>query len=258
MLVSGMARAIYLWLPSLTAFALSACSGSESGFFSNVVTAGTGSVSQAGAPSSSAGAFSSSGSPGSAGTTISPGSAGRDEAGDGSGGAQTGGTGGASSGGASSGGPHSGGTAGSSAGAGAHAGGGAGAHAGAGGSGASAGHAGASSGSAGAAGATQDLSCSELIKLANSQLEAARACDPNAKPIQCTGTVTTTCKCEVPVQKDTSAETKAYLSTLKQINAKNCVQVCTALACSPADNAQCKASGGSDTGSCVSSHGLTL
>jgi len=58
------------------------------------------------------------------------------------------------------------------------------------------------------------------------------------------------------VQKDSSPETKAYLATLKRIQDKDCVQVCTALACSLANNVQCKASGAGTMGTCVSSYGL--
>jgi hypothetical protein len=102
------------------------------------------------------------------------------------------------------------------------------------------------------------LSCSELLKLANQQLEAARACNVAADAMQCTGSVMTPCNCEVPVGKDTTTETKDYLATLKRLKDKDCTQVCTALACIAPNNAQCKASGSSIMGTCVAtSHGPT-
>jgi len=243
-----MARPIYLYLPSLAVFALSACGGSETGFFSPSTSGGTGSSSHAGA-SSVGGSTASAGSPGSAGSAAGAGnlgSAGQDEAGDGSGGAQTGGAG------------NSGGAAGNSGGgrAGASARGGAGGRTGAGGSGAAAGHAGSNSGGAGGGGANQDAACNELVKLATQQLEAARACNVAVNSLQCTGSVKTVCNCEVPVQRDASSETKAYLETLKKIKDQDCVQVCPAVACTQVTDAHCReSSSSSSTGSCVASHG---
>ena len=251
MLVLRMPRRIVLWLPCLTLVALSACGGSENGFFSDD-TGGTGGFSRAGAPSS---AGSSSGGPSSAGS-IGAGTAGQDAAGNGSGGAQSAGAapgGSTSSGGASLGGAtNAGGAAGRTSGA------------GSGGSAASAGQAGgkggsANGGSAGSAGSNQDPSCSELTKRASQQLEAARVCNLDQEALQCTGKVTTQCGCQVPVQRTESAETKAYLKTLKEIEDKHCIIACTAIACMAASNAQCKASGSSAMGTCVAtSHGPTF
>ncbi|HET7543503.1 MAG TPA: hypothetical protein VFK05_26700 [Polyangiaceae bacterium] len=241
-----MARPICIWLPSLAAFALSACGGSESGFFSDLPRAGAGGAGHAGA-TAHAGSLSSSGgsaNPGGAGAPTvagSPGSAGNlGSAGE----AQTSaGSGGASSGGTASGGAASGGRAGSNTGGTAN-------HAGSGGSGATGGRAGAPS--AGAGGSSQELTCSELLKLANQQLDAARVCNLAANALQCTGTVMNTCNCEVSVQRSDSAETKAYLATLKQLKAKDCVTVCTAIVCRPVSDGDCKSSGsGSSMGICT-------
>ncbi|HEY0468030.1 MAG TPA: hypothetical protein VGC79_27710, partial [Polyangiaceae bacterium] len=178
----------------------------------------------------------SSGNTNSSGSAGNPGSAGQeDHAGNGSGGAQTGG---ASTGGR--GGAHSGGAGGS--------------RAGAGGSG-TGGRAGAPGDAAGTGGTNQELSCSELLKLANKQLEAARACNVAANSLQCTGTVDNPCGCEVPVQREASTETKAYLETLKQLKDKDCSQSCPKIACTLVGDAQCQASGSSTTGTCVVSHG---
>jgi len=236
-----MARRIYLWLPSLTVLALSACSGADTGFFSPVLTAGAGGSSHAGA-SSSAGSTSISGSTGQAG---SPPAGGAGRTGASSGGAQTGG---ASSGGASTGGANSaGGVAGRAAG-------------GAGGTGASAGHAGANGGSAnaGAGGSNPDSICKELLKQADQQLEAARECNLAADALQCTGKVTNQCGCQVPVQRTDSTATKAYLKTQQLLEDKGCIIACTAIACPSVTNAQCKASGTGAMGTCVSTtHGPT-
>ena len=234
-----MARAIFIWLPSTIALALCACGGSsEGGFFSDIVSgaggtghAGTtsraGSTSSSGGPSS-AGSPSNAGSPSSAG---SPSTAGQGGASAGSGGAQTAG---ASSGGRA-GSTSSGGTGGSGA---------------TGGGGAAAGHGGSQSGSSGSGGANQST-CNELLKQANQQLDEARACNFAANSQQCTGTVKNPCNCEVSVHRDDAPETKAYLATLKQIMANNCVQVCTAALCKPVTIGQCKQSGSSTMGMCV-------
>lgn len=240
MLRSRMAGRICIWLPSLTVLALSACGGSETGFFSDVASAGSGHGGASGHAGSSSMSSSGSGSgnPGSAGSSNSAGAIG--VAGDSSSAGDDGSSGGSGNAGSASGGTSSGGRAGATAS------GGTSAHAGAAGSGAAAGHAGSATGTAGSGGTNQELSCSDLLKQANQQLDDARACIPNAKLIQCTGTVKNTCGCEVPVQRDDSAETKAYLSTLKKIAAKNCATVCTAQACRLVTDAECKSSSGPD------------
>lgn len=241
MLRSRMARRIYLWLPSLTVFALSACGGSESDFFSSGGRSGS---SHAGA-SSHAGSSStaSAGSPSSAGNF---GSAGADVAGSTSSGGSPG-SGGDSEGGRSSGGTSSGGT-GSSGRAGASSGGGSGGRPGTGGSGATAGHGGRSSG----AGGTNDTTtCDDLHKLAEEQLDAARACNVAMSAPQCTTTVQNTCDCPVPVRREDSAETKAYLATMKKVKDKNCSWFCTKQACQQVTDADCKSSGSGSMGVCT-------
>ena len=101
---------------------------------------------------------------------------------------------------------------------------------------------------------SQELSCKELLKQADQQLDAARACSLAANARQCTGSVKNTCNCDVAVQREDSAETKAYLSTLKQLKAKDCVTVCTAIACRLVDDGECKASGSGAMGLCVASN----
>ncbi|HYQ00090.1 MAG TPA: hypothetical protein VER96_15550 [Polyangiaceae bacterium] len=239
-----MARRICLWLPSLTVLALSACGGSETDFFGGNGSAGSnhaGNASHAGSTSSSGtGNSGSAGKSSSAGTTGVAGDLG--SAGDSSIGGQ--GVGGNGNGGSPSAGSSAGGRAG------ANGSGGTG-HAGSAGSGATAGHAGAQTGSAGSGGTNQDAGCSDLLKQASQQLEAARECNPNAKSIQCTGTVKNTCGCEVPVQRDDSSETRAYLATLKKIDAKNCTTVCTAQACKVVTDAECQSSGSDGAGVCT-------
>ena len=242
-----MVRPIAFWLPGFTVFALIACGGSESGFFSDVGHVGSagasahagstsgsaGSHAGAAGSSSSAGAGAGAGNPGTAGDL---GNGGRGEAGNDDGGTESGGESSGGRAGANSGG----GSAGSHAGAG-------GSHAGAGGSGATAGHAGQS----GSAGSNQEPTCSDLLKQASEQLEAARSCNPDSHSLQCTGTVKNTCNCQVPVQKSDSAETKAYLNTLKKLDDKNCATVCTAQACKLVTAADCKTSGSDGAGVCT-------
>ena len=122
----------------------------------------------------------------------------------------------------------------------------------AGSAGAGAGSGGAGSGGA-AGGGGGELTCTKLFAQATKQLEAAQTCSLAANAMQCTGEVNNLCGCEVPVQRDNSAETQAYLATLKQIEKQKCTQVCPAIACFPVSFARCKAnSPGSTGGTCVS------
>jgi len=245
MLPSRMARRICLWLPALTVIALSACGGAESGFFSDVDRGGAsqGGASHGGASSHAAGSPSNSGGSGNAANSSNAGNVGVaggvGAAGDGSAGEEEAGRsgGGASSAGASSGGR--GGVSGAS---------GAAGRGGAGGSGAAAGHGGAQAGSGGK---SDEPTCDDLFAQANQQLEAAQACSLSASSLQCIDTVKTICNCEVPVRRSDSAETKAYLATLRKIDTKNCKTVCTAQACKLVTDAECRASGSGSTGVCT-------
>ena len=224
-----MARPYSFLLPGLIAVALfSGCGGtSNDGFFSPLVgNAGASGSSNTGGVSSTAGAHASSGGPGSAGSGASAGSAA--SAGSGGSGASAGNVG--SGGSPMSGGTSAGGTSGSPS----------------------------AGGSAADAGSGPDASCSELVKQATQQLEAARACNVAANAMQCTGKVTNRCNCQVPVQKSDSPEAQAYLKTLQQLEAKNCPNSCTPTLCvpMPTGNAQCKSVTLSSTsGTCVASYG---
>ncbi len=245
-----MARRIYLLVPGATVFALLACGGaSDPGLFS-------GSGSSAGDPGSAAGASDSAGASASAGSPSSQGGssvggsvgvAGEPAGGTNSGaaGAQTGGSAGSAE--------HAG-AGGSAAGESSSAGSGGNAAGGSAGSTGSAGSGGSTAGSGGSGGT--ELTCSELLAQAAKQLQAARACNVAKNAEQCTGKVKT-CNCDVPVENEDSAETQAYEATLKQINQKKCVQVCPALACTPVNRAQCRASSAASTaGTCVSNFGV--
>lgn len=121
-------------------------------------------------------------------------------------------------------------------------------------------------GNAGSAGLVADAgsddggdTCQTLLATASKQLEAAQACSVAADSNQCTGEVESTCHCQVAVHRVDSAETNAYLATLKQIQAKKCSQICPAIACTPVTNAQCRAtSSNSSSGTCVAGHILPL
>jgi hypothetical protein len=237
-----MACRLYFWLPCLAAVALSACGGSETDFFSDGHGGGS---SRAGAPShagstsnSSAGKSNSGGNPGTAGTVSVAGST--SSAGNvGSGG--DGSTGVSGSAGAPGGGTSSGGRAGS------NGSGGAGGRTGSAGSGATAGRA----GSAGTGGSIEDLSCNELHELAKQQLEDARACNLAASSLQCNATVQDTCDCLVPVRREDSAETKAYLATMKKVKDSDCSWFCTKAVCPQVTDAECKTSGSASKGVCT-------
>ncbi len=271
-----MTRHASLWLPVLTAGALSAlffgCGGEDQGgLFSPAGVAtgeagaslgSSGSNASAGRSSSSGGSASAAGasarggngsgamdgaggSSGTAGRSSSGGngSAGSSAGGNSNGGAHNGGSGGVSAG-ASNGGANNAGA--SNAGSGGTSSGGA----SSGSSGASNGGAGASNGGASNGGASNGggggaPTCQDLQTTAADQLDAARACDNSGNVVQCTGEVNTTCGCQVPVESNDSAETKAYLATLAQIEQQHCVQACPALACVVAAHAQCKSQGGS-------------
>lgn len=257
-----MARHASLWLPVLTAGALSAlfcgCSGSgdQGGLFSpagNATGEAGASISSSGSNASAGRSSSSGGSANAAGASAlgsggalagaggrigtggssssgGNGSAGSGAGGSSNGGVSNGGSGGASSAGASNGGANS---------AGASNGGSGGASAGAGNGG------GANNGGVSNAGGGGAPTCQDLLTAAATELDAARACDNSGNAVQCTGEVSETCGCQVPVESNDSAETKAYLATLALIEQDHCVQVCPALACVVAAHAQCKSQGGS-------------
>ncbi|MET0792821.1 MAG: hypothetical protein ABW061_14975 [Polyangiaceae bacterium] len=101
--------------------------------------------------------------------------------------------------------------------------------------------------------------CQTLFAKASKQLAAAQVCSNAADSLQCTGTVKNPCKCEVPVNRQDSDETKAYQATLDELNQKKCVQVCTAIACLPVAHAQCVSSNSTgSTGTCSASHAIPL
>ena len=123
----------------------------------------------------------------------------------------------------------------------------------------SAGSGGGSAGGSGSGGSGGELTCAQLFAQANKQLEAARSCNLAMNVTQCTGEVNNLCGCEVPVQRDSSAETKAYLATLKQIEKQKCSQICPAIACFPVNHAQCKPNSQSGlVGTCVSNFATPL
>jgi hypothetical protein len=115
------------------------------------------------------------------------------------------------------------------------------------------GHAGTNAGGSGGS-AGGGPTCAELFSRAKVQLDEASVCDTAAKVQQCTGTVTTTCGCEAPVEKNDSTATKAYLSTLAEISQKNCHQNCPLIACVPVTNPKCSVPVGSTSaiGTCTS------
>jgi len=276
-----MTRHASLWLPVLTAGALSAlffgCGGEDQGgLFSPAGVAtgeagasigSSGSNASAGRSSSSGGSASAAGASalggngsgamagagGPSGTAGSSshggnGSAGSSAGGNSNGGANNGGSGGmsagASSGGANNAGASNGGSGGASNGGSSGASGGAGASNGGTSNGGTS-NGGTSNGGTSNGGGGGAPTCQDLLTTAADQLDAARACDNSGNVVQCTGEVNTTCGCEVPVESNDSAETKAYLATLAQIQEQHCVQACPALACVVAAHAQCKSQGGS-------------
>jgi hypothetical protein len=105
-------------------------------------------------------------------------------------------------------------------------------------------------GSSGAGGSGGNSSCQDLQSLAADELAAARACDNSHNAEQCTGKVSTTCGCQVPVESADSDATKAYLATLKRFQNKGCSVACSALVCLPIQHAQCQ-SQGQAAGMCV-------
>jgi hypothetical protein len=115
------------------------------------------------------------------------------------------------------------------------------------------GNAGASAGGAGGvAGSGGDPSCADLMALAQSELDTARACDNGRNALQCTGQVASVCGCQTSVETNGSAATNAYLDTLKRFQNKHCVIACSALACLPSQRGVCQSQGMSTSGLCVS------
>jgi len=149
-----------------------------------------------------------------------------------------GGAGGIAAGGSSNGGSNSGGTAGQ-----------AGSSANGGSSNGGFANGGTSTGGGGSSGASN---CTALYEQAAQQLTAAEACNSLTKITHCTGTQKTTCGCEVPVESNDSAETKAYAATLAAISAANCHQLCPQIACLSVHAATCVANADSTIGHCMS------
>jgi len=108
---------------------------------------------------------------------------------------------------------------------------------------------GTSTGGGGSSGASN---CTALYEQAAQQLTAAEACNSLTKITHCTGTQKTTCGCEVPVESNDSAETKAYAATLAAISAANCHQLCPQIACLSVHAATCVANADSTIGHCMS------
>ncbi|HEX3776080.1 MAG TPA: hypothetical protein VHV51_16525 [Polyangiaceae bacterium] len=107
-------------------------------------------------------------------------------------------------------------------------------------------------GISGASGAGGAPTCQDLFAQADSELDAARACDTTRNAEQCTGKVNDSCGCQVPVESNNSAETEAYLATLKQIQQRRCSVLCSAIACLPVQHASCVSSlQGQSSGMCV-------
>ena len=101
-------------------------------------------------------------------------------------------------------------------------------------------------------GGSNDETCQTLFAKASKQLAAAQVCNLAADSLQCTGTVKNPCQCQVPVNRQGSAETNAYEMTIEQLDKNKCVQLCSALACLPATHGVCKASTiGSTAGTCT-------
>jgi hypothetical protein len=251
-----MVRRTSLWLPVLIAGALGAlfcaCSGSDqTGLFSpsGGMTCNAGASANAGGPSATGGHAATGGSSSAAGSTNAAGSSasgGNSDSGGatGTGGAQSGGSanGGAGNGGAVSGG--AGNNGGSANGGNNNAG-----TAGASTAGSNNGGASGTGGAVGTGGAAGNPTCQDLIATAAQQLDAASVCNSSGNAEQCTGSVSATCGCMVPVESDDSPETKAYLATLASIQEKHCIQACPAIAC-VLGHAECKSQGGSSS-ACV-------
>ena len=247
-----MTRPRSLWLCSLIAFSAAqyGCGSADTGLFSPGGMAEGGGTHVGGGGSSAAGAPANGGSDGSvsggggAAGNGSGASAGRAEGG--AAGSSAGGAGASGAAGQAHAGTDAGGSSGSSGAGGGHPGAGA-----AGGGSSGQPGSGGSSGSGGSGGA----SCTELLALAKTQLAAAQGCDAAANAQQCSGSVSNLCGCAVPVQRDDSPETKAYLATRKEMTKNHCSQICPAVACMLFTNAQCSAPGSSTVGTCSATHG---
>jgi hypothetical protein len=105
-------------------------------------------------------------------------------------------------------------------------------------------------GNSGVGGSGGDATCAELMALAASELNTARACDNGRNALQCTGQVANVCGCQTWVETNDSAATQAYLATLKRFQDKHCVIACSALACLPSQRGVCESLGAS--GLCAS------
>jgi hypothetical protein len=93
------------------------------------------------------------------------------------------------------------------------------------------------------------------LALAESELITAQTCDLARNALQCTGSVSTVCGCQVPVEANDTAATRAYLATLKSFRDQHCVIACSKIACLPNVGAQCQPLNSGDR--CVARIGAT-
>jgi hypothetical protein len=101
------------------------------------------------------------------------------------------------------------------------------------------------SGSAGSGGGASD--CDVAVMQAEAALREARACNPNSGGVLCTGSVQDLCGCTVPVDKQDSEETRAYLALRDA--ALRCGVACLAIPCpAPTDKTVCFLG---DSASCI-------
>jgi hypothetical protein len=244
-----MIRRASFWLSLLTACALApvftACAGTTDGLFSNDGGAPNNSGTGAGGWSSTAAGSNTGGAHAGGSAAGGTGAASGSSA---SGGSGANGGAGAASGAGNAGGSNAG-AGGSSSGAGGASAGGSSSGAGGNAGTSSGGNAGTSSGGSGGA------NCQELLALAESELIAAQACDLARNVQQCTGSVSTVCGCQVPVEANDTAATRSYLATLKTFRDQHCVIACSKIACLPSLGGQCQPLDSGDR--CVARVGAT-
>jgi hypothetical protein len=117
-----------------------------------------------------------------------------------------------------------------------------------------AGSAGAIGGTGGGSGggSAGNASCSSLLELAATQLQAAQACNASLNRLTCQDSVLTPCGCPVPIDLAGSPIAQAYLATLAEINRRtDCQRVCPAVLCIAPGPGHCVTQGGSIFGVCM-------
>ena len=109
-------------------------------------------------------------------------------------------------------------------------------------------------GTLGHGGAGGVASCDDLIRRADTELQAAQQCDLSMNRVTCVDTVLSLCSCPVIIDMLGMPAAQAYLATKAEIEArKDCLIACPAVLCREPGQGRCQALDSGVIGICVDS-----